>query len=167
MSGHMKLLLVMAPVLAAAAGVFAGDWPGFHGGEREGRGDSPAGPLHWSAAQNVVWKTAIPGRGHSSPVVSDEAVYLATTYESLQASAAPRVWHYATYALTCLLTVAGVSLALRSVATGGARRDRVWQHARFFLFALLLTTVVVVVLFGRRLLDWDGSAARFGPISVV
>ncbi len=33
-------------------------------------------PLHWSETKNVRWKTPVPGRGHSSPVVFGDRVYL-------------------------------------------------------------------------------------------
>lgn len=37
-------------------------------------------PLHWDEAQgtNVRWKTPIPGRGHSTPVVWNDRIYLTT-----------------------------------------------------------------------------------------
>ena len=39
-------------------------------------------PVHWSEGQNVVWKTALPGRGHSSPCVLGENVYLTSAIEN-------------------------------------------------------------------------------------
>lgn len=33
----------------------------------------------WSATENIAWKTEIPGRGHSSPVVWGDRVFLATS----------------------------------------------------------------------------------------
>jgi outer membrane protein assembly factor BamB len=38
-------------------------------------------PWQWSASENVAWKTAIPGRGHSSPVVWGDRVFLTTAVE--------------------------------------------------------------------------------------
>jgi outer membrane protein assembly factor BamB len=35
----------------------------------------------WSETQNVAWKTAIPGRGHSSPIVWGDRVFLTTSVE--------------------------------------------------------------------------------------
>lgn len=35
-------------------------------------------PIQWSAEENVRWKTPLPGRGHSSPVVSDGLIFLTT-----------------------------------------------------------------------------------------
>jgi outer membrane protein assembly factor BamB len=38
-------------------------------------------PTEWSPDKNVAWKTAIPGRGHSSPVVWGDRVFLTTSIE--------------------------------------------------------------------------------------
>jgi hypothetical protein len=35
----------------------------------------------WSETQNIAWKTAIPGRGHSSPIVWGDRVFLTTSVE--------------------------------------------------------------------------------------
>ena len=39
-------------------------------------------PLHWSDAQNVRWKTDIPGLGNSSPVVWGDQIFLTTAVPS-------------------------------------------------------------------------------------
>ena len=33
-------------------------------------------PVKWSATENIAWKTAIPGEGHSSPVIYGDQVFL-------------------------------------------------------------------------------------------
>ncbi len=60
----------------AALTLHAHDWPEFRG--PTGQGHSPAKdvPLRWSATENVVWKTAIPGTGWSSPVLVKDRLYL-------------------------------------------------------------------------------------------
>ena len=35
-------------------------------------------PLHWGPGSNLVWKTEVPGIGHSSPIVFGDRVFLAT-----------------------------------------------------------------------------------------
>jgi len=35
-------------------------------------------PLHWSDTENIKWKTAIPGRGHSSPVLWGDRIFVTT-----------------------------------------------------------------------------------------
>ena len=33
-------------------------------------------PLKWSASENIAWKAAIPGIGHSSPIVVGDQVFV-------------------------------------------------------------------------------------------
>ncbi|MBM81002.1 MAG: dehydrogenase [Planctomycetaceae bacterium] len=35
-------------------------------------------PTSWSSSQNVVWKTNVPGRGHSSPIIVGDLIVLTT-----------------------------------------------------------------------------------------
>ena len=39
-------------------------------------------PIHWSATENVKWHADIPGRGHSSPVISGQQIWLTTALET-------------------------------------------------------------------------------------
>jgi len=61
----------------------ADDWPWWRGPTHNGIAVGVA-PVTWSATENVVWKTAIPGRGHSSPTVVGDRIYLATADEGTQ-----------------------------------------------------------------------------------
>ena len=75
-------LLVLAASLSAAAAkepVRAGtNWPSFRGPGASGVAEGYATPTTWDAEKgvNVRWKTAIPGLGHSSPVVWGNRVFL-------------------------------------------------------------------------------------------
>jgi hypothetical protein len=62
--------------------VDAADWPWWRGPQRNGVANPDQDPpTEWSATRNVAWKSAIPGRGHSSPTVVAARVYLATADE--------------------------------------------------------------------------------------
>ncbi|MBL8897652.1 MAG: PQQ-binding-like beta-propeller repeat protein [Planctomycetes bacterium] len=52
-------------------------WPEYRGPQRNGVVDGEL-PLHWSESSGVRWKTAIAGRGWSTPVVSGERIWLST-----------------------------------------------------------------------------------------
>lgn len=55
------------------------DWPWWRGPNLNGIADSnQSPPTKWSVEENLHWKAAIPGRGHSSPIVFGDSVYLAT-----------------------------------------------------------------------------------------
>ena len=53
-------------------------WPSFRGAESRGVSENPDLPDKWSATKNVSWKTDIPGRGWSSPIVWGKKVFLTT-----------------------------------------------------------------------------------------
>ena len=165
--GNIKYLLGVFVVLTAISGLSADDWRGFRGLEKEGRCDSATGPLNWSSSQNVVWKTAIPGRGHSSPILSGNDVYLTTTYKSDQLFPIEIIWDYAIFILTLLFTMAGMSFAIQGLKVKQRKIEQVRQHVRFFLFVLFLVGVITVVLFGRNLLDLDGRPMQSWLTSIM
>lgn len=57
------------------------DWPWWRGPQRNGIGDDQPVPTKLSDKDHVVWKTPVPGRGHSSPTVVGNRVYLTTADE--------------------------------------------------------------------------------------
>jgi outer membrane protein assembly factor BamB len=71
-------------VAGGGAGQALADWPDFRGpwgnGHASAPGDArPKGlPLRWSETDGVKWKTPIPHRGWSTPVVLDGRVWLTT-----------------------------------------------------------------------------------------
>jgi len=72
---HPSLLLLCALCSSSSA---AENWPQFRGADARGVSENAKLPSHWSATEHVEWKTAIPGRGWSSPVVWGERVFLTT-----------------------------------------------------------------------------------------
>ncbi|MHC4404162.1 MAG: outer membrane protein assembly factor BamB family protein [Planctomycetota bacterium] len=61
------------PPESAAAG---DDWPCFRGPGGMGVSDATGLPVEWDANNNVVWKTALPGPGASSPITFGDHIYL-------------------------------------------------------------------------------------------
>jgi len=55
-----------------------GNWPQWRGPGGLGIAEGTY-PDTWSATENIAWKTEIPGRGHSSPVVWGGRVFLTTS----------------------------------------------------------------------------------------
>jgi outer membrane protein assembly factor BamB len=59
--------------------VAATDWPWWRGPNRNGIADAKQKPpTKWSETENVLWKSPVPGRGHGSPTVVGDQVFLAT-----------------------------------------------------------------------------------------
>jgi outer membrane protein assembly factor BamB len=52
------------------------NWPRFRGPGGMGISDARGLPLEWDQSKNLVWKTALPGPGASSPVTFGDRVYL-------------------------------------------------------------------------------------------
>ena len=76
---HPKpLLVILAAVTLIGPPVHAQDWPAFRGPTGQGHSPELGLPLEWSETDTVVWKTPVPGRGWSSPVVADGRVWLTT-----------------------------------------------------------------------------------------
>jgi outer membrane protein assembly factor BamB len=71
----------LASALTLSAQSKGDNWPQFRGVDASGvAGAGAAPPASWSLAPatNIAWKTAIPGLGHSSPIVWGDRVYLTT-----------------------------------------------------------------------------------------
>ena len=63
---------------AMGADTDVANWPQFRGPGGQGRAASVGLPIRWSESTNVAWKVAIPGEGHSSPVVLGNQIWLTT-----------------------------------------------------------------------------------------
>ncbi|MGE5833820.1 MAG: PQQ-binding-like beta-propeller repeat protein [Acidobacteriota bacterium] len=57
------------------------NWPQWRGPGGAGIGRGAAYPDTWSATSHIAWKTPIEGRGHSSPVVWGNRIFLTTSIE--------------------------------------------------------------------------------------
>ena len=55
-----------------------GDWPWWRGPSFDGISADAQAPLNWDSEQNVRWRAAVPGRGHSSPAVVGDKVFITT-----------------------------------------------------------------------------------------
>ena len=75
----MASIVVVVALVSLGSLAHAGEnWPQFRGPEGNGCSDAKGLPLRWSEKENVKWKTAIHGRGWSSPVIWDNQIWLTT-----------------------------------------------------------------------------------------
>lgn len=77
------VLISLAGSVALAAEPDRGAWAQWRGPGGSGVAADASVPLEWDATtgHNVQWKTAIEGRGHSSPVVWGDRIFLTTAVE--------------------------------------------------------------------------------------
>ncbi|MCC2667572.1 MAG: outer rane biosis protein [Armatimonadetes bacterium] len=68
----------LAAGLGAAAATPGDNWAQFRGPGARGVSERKGLPDRWSATENVAWKTDLPGRGWSSPIVWGDRVFLTT-----------------------------------------------------------------------------------------
>jgi len=68
--------LTLIALLCICSTVNAADWPQFRGPSGNATASDSDPPTTWSDSENIVWKTALPGRGASSPIVSGKHVFL-------------------------------------------------------------------------------------------
>jgi outer membrane protein assembly factor BamB len=57
------------------------NWPSYRGPTDQGHCDASTLPVQWSEQENVVWKTAIPGKAWSSPVIWGDRIWLTSAPE--------------------------------------------------------------------------------------
>lgn len=81
--------LALAVNLAALAAQAQENWPQFRGPGARGVGESARLPVVWGAGTNVAWRSEVPGRGWSSPIVWGDRVFV-TTAVSEGAEEAPK-----------------------------------------------------------------------------
>jgi len=62
----------------------ADDWPAWRGPKGNGISTETAAPMKWSASENIAWRTEIPGRGRSSPIVTGDRIFVTTGVEDDQ-----------------------------------------------------------------------------------
>jgi len=57
-------------------------WTNYRGPNNQGHTDAKNLPVRWSESENVVWKTAIPGKAWSSPVIWGDRIWLTDAPDS-------------------------------------------------------------------------------------
>ena len=73
-------LYVLAAYGTAGQPRSGAEWPQFRGAQASGIAEGFPAPTRWDAGtgENIVWKTPIPGLGHSSPIIWNDLVCVTT-----------------------------------------------------------------------------------------
>jgi outer membrane protein assembly factor BamB len=72
---HTVLLMALGWTFAAQA-----DWKQWRGPTGQGHTQSMI-PTEWSETHNITWRTPLPGKGWSSPVIEGEQIWVTTAHE--------------------------------------------------------------------------------------
>src|SRR5262245_15554216 len=85
---EMSLRLLLAIGSLAAIPAFAGEaghcaaptamdnWPQWRGPLANGMSPKAKPPIQWSETNSIRWKIELPAKGHSSPIVFGDSIYL-------------------------------------------------------------------------------------------
>lgn len=163
-SGLILATAILSTCHAQLPPAHSGDWPWWRGPNLNGvaeAGQQP--PVEWSDTKNVEWKIAIPGRGHSSPTVVGNRIFLTTADDRA-----------AVQSVLCFDRATGTQLWKRDVNRGGfpSRIHRKNTHATSsvacdgrLLFASFLNhdsiQVVALDLDGKPV--WEKIAGKYTP----
>ncbi len=78
----------MVVLLCQPVPLNAADWSQWRGpGRNNIVPDGESVPTEWSGSKNVLWRTNVPGRGHSSPTVAGDLIVLTSADKRSQAQA--------------------------------------------------------------------------------
>lgn len=76
------LLVVLGQVIPASHAQ-SENWPGWRGPRGDGSSMEQQVPITWDATtgEGIAWKVPVPGRGHSSPIVWENQIFVASCIE--------------------------------------------------------------------------------------
>ena len=78
---------------AAAQQPTAPEWPQWRGPGGQAHAETAA-PLRWGADENILWKAPVEGRGHSSPIVVDDLIFLTSATSGEKVPGAGAIIHF-------------------------------------------------------------------------
>ena len=73
--------LVLLAIACLSSAARAENWPCWRGPRGDGTSQESGVPTHWSGTENVAWKIAVPGKGHASPIVWGDRIFVASCLE--------------------------------------------------------------------------------------
>jgi len=137
-----------------------GDWPWWRGPNHNGVAELQDVPQNWDENRNVLWKVPIPGRGHASPIVVEDRIFLATADDAKQ-----------TMSLLCLDRPSGQTLWETKVHDGQfmhthkknshASPTPAWDGNYVFVVFMVDDGIVVTALDKKGEIQWQKKAGPF------
>ena len=77
-SSQLALCLIVAVATSTRGGE---NWTSYRGPTNQGYADGADLPVTWSESRNIAWKTPVPGKAWSSPVIWDDRIWLTNAGE--------------------------------------------------------------------------------------
>jgi outer membrane protein assembly factor BamB len=74
----LLLVIITNSVFSQTATDYESNWPAWRGPLANGIAPKSNPPVSWSESTNIKWRTAIPGKGFSTPIVWDKYVFVTT-----------------------------------------------------------------------------------------
>ena len=76
----MKATFLPLGAMVVLPSLSASNWPQFRGLNACGVDTNGVAPIHWNVetGENILWRTPLPGLGHSSPIVWNDRLYITT-----------------------------------------------------------------------------------------
>ena len=75
----IRSLIILSLGLLLSSQLLAGDWKRFRGDNGNSLATTAKLPLKWDDSNNIAWKTELPGRGPSSPIVVNDRVFITSS----------------------------------------------------------------------------------------
>ncbi len=75
---HQLIGICLITFLVSASANARKNWPQFRGPDSAGVSEESGLPDRWSISENIVWRTEIPGRGWSCPIVWGDRIIITT-----------------------------------------------------------------------------------------
>lgn len=75
----LRFVLLMVTTLLYSAAQ-SQNWPCWRGPNGDGTSSEMNVPVKWDSITNVLWKSKVPGTGHSSPIIWDDKLFTLTAF---------------------------------------------------------------------------------------
>jgi outer membrane protein assembly factor BamB len=76
--GTLAIVCVLSAAAAERNDDFLNNWPQWRGPLGTGVAPNARPPLEWDDSKNIRWKKELPGKGHSTPIVWGDRIFLTT-----------------------------------------------------------------------------------------
>lgn len=77
-----QILIVL--IILSSTFSYGQNWPNWRGPNGDGTSIETNLPSHWDSITNVVWKSPIPGVGHSSPIIWEDKLFILSAIPDTQ-----------------------------------------------------------------------------------